>query len=234
MTRPGADDAMDVDEEEADGEEDEEQEEDMEADEGEDGTPRPKKKKGKKPKAQPAVNLAALDATGAISDLDAKVLEKLDKTRTLCSVALKFIGLIERGSDIVARLLGSTHKAEVLEAMEFFRILHVWEIETAEVRFLKLSQGVSKLILEQVGIKRMLHLIWAKDNSLTSEDGKELKGVRSRLLECYRQIYFDPLADPNMSGKQQVNRITKNMIECASTFIFSACFLTVRHHYRIG
>lgn len=139
MTRPGADDAMDVDEEEVDGE-DEGQEEDPEGDEGEDGTPRPKKKKGKKSKAQPAVNLAALGTNGAISDLDAKVLEKLDKTRTLCSVALKFIGLIERGSDIVARLLGSTHKAEVLEAMEFFRILHVWEIETAEVRFLKLSQ----------------------------------------------------------------------------------------------
>ncbi len=63
----------------------------------------------------------------------------------------------------------------------------------------------------QVGIKKMLHLIWHKDHSSTSEDGKELKGVRPRLLECYRNLYFDPL--PDMEPKQQVNRIAKNMIE---------------------
>ena len=57
----------------------------------------------------------------------------------------------------------------------------------------------------------MLHLIWSKDNSSMSEDGKELKGIRSRLLECYRNLYFDPL--PDMEPKQQVNRIAKNMIE---------------------
>jgi condensin complex subunit 1 len=56
----------------------------------------------------------------------------------------------------------------------------------------------------------MLHLIWQKDNNATSEDGKELKGVRSRLLEVYRSLYFDPL--PDMEPKQQVNRIAKNMI----------------------
>lgn len=63
----------------------------------------------------------------------------------------------------------------------------------------------------QIGIKKMLHLIWSKDNSATSEDGQELKGVRSRLLECYRSLYFDPI--PDLEPKQQVNRIAKNMIE---------------------
>lgn len=57
----------------------------------------------------------------------------------------------------------------------------------------------------------MLHLIWQKDNSSTGEDGKEIKGVRSRLLECYKSLYFEALAD--MEPKQQVNRIAKNMIE---------------------
>lgn len=57
----------------------------------------------------------------------------------------------------------------------------------------------------------MLHLIWAKDNSHTSDDGKELKGVRSRLLECYRQLYFDPVAD--LDAKGNIGRIAKNMIE---------------------
>lgn len=61
----------------------------------------------------------------------------------------------------------------------------------------------------------MLHLIWVKDNNAsTSEDGKELKGIRQRLLEVYCSLYFE--ADPELAGdaKGQVNRIAKNMIEC--------------------
>jgi condensin complex subunit 1 len=57
----------------------------------------------------------------------------------------------------------------------------------------------------------MIHLIWAKDNASTSEDGKELKGIRSKLIECYRNLYFDVL--PDMDAKQQINRIAKNMIQ---------------------
>jgi condensin complex subunit 1 len=69
----------------------------------------------------------------------------------------------------------------------------------------------------------MLHLIWSKDNnSSTSEDGKELKGVRSRLLECYRSLYFDAL--PDMEAKQQVNRIAKNMIE----YVYPPLFIFFR------
>lgn len=71
----------------------------------------------------------------------------------------------------------------------------------------------------------MLHLIWQKDNSSTSEDGKEIKGVRSRLLECYRSLYFDPI--PDMEPKQQVNRIAKNMIECVDTLFTHCSVLTV-------
>lgn len=65
----------------------------------------------------------------------------------------------------------------------------------------------------QVGIKRMLHLIWAKDNS-TVEDGKEVKGVRSRVIECYRKLFLDPLAD--LSLEDNIARTTRNMIGYAS------------------
>lgn len=59
----------------------------------------------------------------------------------------------------------------------------------------------------------MLHLIWTKDNSgTTSEEDKELKGIRQKLIECYRALYFDPVDDPD--SRQQINRIAKNMIEC--------------------
>ena len=60
----------------------------------------------------------------------------------------------------------------------------------------------------------MLHLIWHKDkNSSTTEDGDEMKGICMELLDCYKDLYFDPLPDPDVEPKAQVNRIPKNMIE---------------------
>ena len=73
----------------------------------------------------------------------------------------------------------------------------------------------------------MLHLIWSKDGNATSEDGEKLKGVRAKLLECYRSLYFDPL--PGMDAKQQVNRIAKNMIECVECFLRAA-----QNHRRVN
>lgn len=58
----------------------------------------------------------------------------------------------------------------------------------------------------------MLHLIWTKDNTgTTSEEDKELKGIRQRLIECYRALYFDPIED--LDPRQQTNRVAKSMIE---------------------
>lgn len=59
----------------------------------------------------------------------------------------------------------------------------------------------------------MLHLIWTKDNSAVVEDGKELKGIRARVIECYKGLYFEASPDPDMTAKQQISRITKNMIQ---------------------
>ena len=84
------------------------------------------------------------------------------------------------------------------------------------------SQTGTDVLYNQVGIKKMLHLVWHKDHSATSEDGKELKGIRPRLLECYRSLYFDPI--PDMEPKQQVNRIAKNMIEYAACLYHIALY----------
>lgn len=66
--------------------------------------------------------------------------------------------------------------------------------------------------LYQVGVKRMLHLIWSKDEATTTEeDGKEIKGIRSRLIECYSQLYFEPVMD--LSPKDQISRVAQNVIE---------------------
>lgn len=93
----------------------------------------------------------------------------------------------------IIELLNSTIKSEVLEAIDFLSVASQYKMTGAEA-----------------GIKAMLHLIWAKDNS-TLEDGKEVKGVRSKLIECYKTLYFDPL--PDLQPKENVSRIARHMVE---------------------
>ncbi|KAH9887887.1 non-SMC mitotic condensation complex subunit 1-domain-containing protein [Cubamyces lactineus] len=187
------DDEMEVD--------DEGEEEDVGEDEDarmSDGSSAPKPRRGKtktKKKRKSELDLAALTneaaALGALNEnqhLEAKLKKKF------CLDALEFIRTVEEGMKTVQKLLASTNKLEVLEAMEFFRVTYEYKFDAAEA-----------------GIKKMLHLIWSKDNNATSEDGRELKSVRSRLLECYRTMYFEPVM--NLEPKAQVNRIAKNMIE---------------------
>ena len=71
-------------------------------------------------------------------------------------------------------------------------------------------------------------MIWAKDDSATTEDGAVLKGIRSRLLECYKSLYFEPL--DGIEPKQQVNRIAKNMIEYALSSTFNECSELISHY----
>ena len=64
----------------------------------------------------------------------------------------------------------------------------------------------------QDGIKKMIHLIWTKDNNTTTtEDGKEIKGVRQKLLECYKTLYFEEVE--NLDPRGLVKRIAKNLVE---------------------
>ncbi|KAF8269469.1 non-SMC mitotic condensation complex subunit 1-domain-containing protein [Lactarius quietus] len=203
-----AEDAMDVDEEddEADSimdedEEDEaepsraEEDDGAEGGEGEPSSSSKQKTKDKKAGRKSELDMAALtDEQAALAALESNQFLHLRLRKRYYSEALNFIRQVEEAAQLIFQLLGSTHKTEVLESMEFFRVAHEYQFDSAEI-----------------GIKKMLHLIWSKDNSSMSEDGKELKGIRSRLLECYRSLYFDPL--PDMEPKQQVNRIAKNMIE---------------------
>ncbi|KAJ9119099.1 hypothetical protein QFC22_003590 [Naganishia vaughanmartiniae] len=143
--------------------------------------------------------------TGNVPDLDAiakeqvaaikdgQAIRHLRMTKKYFADAIGFIKLIQSGVPALSELLVSTSKAEVLESMQFFRVAHIYELPSAEI-----------------GIKKMVHLIWTKDNN-TSEEGTELRGVRSSLLDVYRSLYFD--ASPDESPKENVNRITKNMIE---------------------
>ncbi|KAJ7510292.1 non-SMC mitotic condensation complex subunit 1-domain-containing protein [Mycena galericulata] len=209
-----SDDSMDVDGEQEDGgdteiedegdedDEDEDEDEDPSAmavdGEGHEQEKTPKKKKKKAQKLKPRKSQIAVDMTDeqvVLETLETNELLHLRLRKKYYAEALNFIRQIEGTMETMEKLLGSKSKPEVLEAIEFFRVAHEYKFSSAEV-----------------GIKKMLHLIWSKDNSSsTSEDGQELKGIRQRLLECYRNLYFDPIAD--IEPKAQVNRIAKNMIE---------------------
>ncbi len=184
---------------EVDGEEDEDEDEDEEdvemGDGSDDEAPRPRRKKGKKKARKSELNLEALtNEAAALGAMNENQHMQVKLQKKYCLDALEFIRLVEEGMKTIQRLLASKSIAEALEAMEFFRIAHEYKLDGADA-----------------GIKKMLHLIWAKDNNSTSEDGRELKSVRARVLECYKSLYFEPLQ--NLDGKHNVNRIARNMIE---------------------
>ncbi|KAI0750990.1 non-SMC mitotic condensation complex subunit 1-domain-containing protein [Daedaleopsis nitida] len=197
-------DEMDVDGGDTEVEEDEDVE--MGEDSEDEDAPRRRKKKGKMKARKSEINLQALtNEAAALGELNENQHLEVKLRKKYCLDALEFIRQIEEGMKTVQRLLASKTKAEVHEAMEFFRICYEYRFDAAEA-----------------GIKKMMHLIWAKDNNATAEDGRELKSVRSKLLECYKSMYFEPVM--NLDAKQQINRIAKNMIEM--TYIATLAELT--------
>ncbi len=200
------DDDEDMDEDEDDEEQDGDDtvmQEDDDDDDDDEAPRRSSKSKTKKEKVKSkakkgrrsGVDLQALAAAQAeMEPVDAEKVMRLRLTKRYYTDALAFITQIETAMPNLTLLLASTNKAEVLESMEFFRVAHEYKLSGAAA-----------------GVRKMVHLIWTKDNTLVMEDGSQLKGVRSRLIEVYRALYFDARAD--MNAKDNVARIAKNMIE---------------------
>ncbi|KAG7094848.1 hypothetical protein E1B28_005656 [Marasmius oreades] len=197
-------DEMDVDEDEQPTDEEKESEDESEGeddDQAEEDTSMAgsKPKKAKKSKLKPRksqINVVQMSAEAAIAHLEGRIAEQLRLQKKFYVEALNFIRQLDAATEIVLKLLGSTNKAEVLEGIHFFEVAHEY-----------------KLTYTEEGLRQMMHLIWSKDNSVTtSEDGTEqLKGIRSRLLECYRNLYF--VVHAGEEAQSQVNRIARNMIE---------------------
>ena len=136
---------MDVDEEdddeddEADSIMDEDEEADpSRAEEGEpsgdidgEGASSSKSKKGGR---KSELDMAALtDEQAALAALESNQLLHLRLRKRYYSEALNFIRQVEEAAQLIFQLLGSTHKTEVLEAMEFFRVAHEYQLDSAEV-----------------------------------------------------------------------------------------------------
>jgi condensin complex subunit 1 len=136
-------DAMDVDEEDEDEDEadsimdeDENEDEPSRAEEGEAGegegasASTSKQKTGRKSE----LDMAALtDEQAALAALESNQLLHLRLRKRYYSEALNFIRQVEEAAQMIFQLLGSTHKTEVLESMEFFRVAHEYQLDSAEV-----------------------------------------------------------------------------------------------------
>ncbi|KDR79872.1 hypothetical protein GALMADRAFT_222814 [Galerina marginata CBS 339.88] len=189
-------DSMDVDREAGGDTEEEDEASQMSVDE-DDENATPKKKKAPKLKPRKSqLDVEALNQEQAIlAQYTDQEIVNFRLQKKYYTDALTFIDSIERAMEPLCKLLGSKSVPEVLEIMDFFRVAYEYQFEAA-------SEGVNM----------MLHLIWNKDSgSSTAEEGAEVKKIPQRLLECYRNIYFDPI--PDLEPKEQVNRIAKNLIE---------------------
>jgi condensin complex subunit 1 len=73
------------------------------------------------------------DEQAALAALESNQLLHLRLRKRYYSEALNFIRQVEEAAQIIFQLLGSTHKSEVLESMEFFRIAREYQLDSAEV-----------------------------------------------------------------------------------------------------
>lgn len=129
---------MDVDDDEADDTEEDEGEGEDESENNDQQTPRksPPKKKSKTKKAprKSELDMTALtNEQAALAALESDQLLHLRLRKKYYVEALNFIRLVENSMEIMAQLLGSTNKAEVLESMEFFRVAYEYQFDGAKV-----------------------------------------------------------------------------------------------------
>jgi len=144
-TRVKAEDDMEVDE--SDGNE-EDNEGEMEeggktADDDHDGdqaTPKKSKAKKKtrfkkaKERRKSELDMSALtNEQAALAALESNQILHLRLRKKYYVEALNFIRHMEDAMEVICKLLGSTNKAEVLEAMEFFRVAYEYHFDGVEV-----------------------------------------------------------------------------------------------------
>jgi hypothetical protein len=99
-----------------------------------DSTPLKHRKKKKKPRKSEQVNLHAVSQEQVlVAEMEGTQMVHLKLRKRYYAEALAFIRWLDQASETLGELLGSTHKAEVLEAMEYFRVSYEYGMETAQV-----------------------------------------------------------------------------------------------------
>jgi condensin complex subunit 1 len=106
---------------------------------GEQGATKKTKNKNKKSKKGLSRRKSELNMQVALEKLEGNEVLRLRLHKKYCAEALTFIRLVEGAMDVIGQLLGSTNKAEVLEAMEFFRTAYEYQLDGVAVGYHFLS-----------------------------------------------------------------------------------------------
>lgn len=108
----------------------------MSVDEENDDTT-PTKSRSKTNKLQPRKSLLDVNALNqeqaTLAQYDEQEITKMRLQKKFCRDALTFIDEVESAMEPMCKLLGSTNKAEVLEVMDFFKVAHEYQFESAKV-----------------------------------------------------------------------------------------------------
>lgn len=104
--------------------------------------------------------------------------------------AIAFIKQLDEVIPTLCRLLSSNTKTEVFEVMDFFVDAQVYKLQSS-----------------QLGVSKMMHLIWERD--LSTEDGTR-RSIREHVLLSYKRIFLE--VDTRLSGKERTLTITENLL----------------------
>ncbi|CAO1629165.1 unnamed protein product [Parajaminaea phylloscopi] len=157
-------------------------------------------------------SLTAAELSSRLSAQDAEALGRLKLTHRYYSDALTFIQTLASSMPVLEELLYSQSKAEALEAMDFFRVAAEYKLPGAEQ-----------------GMRKMIHLVWTKDNTMVEPTAGGVTGaanaeereaaasasttrsIKGRLIEVYVSLYFAPLA--HLSDAENVGLIARNLVQ---------------------
>lgn len=123
--------AENVEEEEKDEGEGEDQTEEVDPDDPDAESPKKKKKSSSKSKKPRASSLPPPQQE--LSPDDLAQITRLKLTKKYIADALEFIRQVEGSMDVLGQLLGSASKAEVLEAIEFWKVAYEYQMTGASV-----------------------------------------------------------------------------------------------------
>ncbi|KAI0239680.1 condensin complex non-SMC subunit Cnd1 [Massospora cicadina] len=124
---------------------------------------------------------------GQLDEKDTSEFVQLQLKEAYYKDALYFIDQLKSALPPLTQLLASTNKSEAIEAMDFFVEAYTYKVKEASD-----------------GIKKMIHLVWSKDNA---EEGK---GVQSHLKDCFYNLYLT--APTAKDSKERVNQVARNLI----------------------
>lgn len=124
----------------------------------------------------------------AINTVNTEAVLKLKLMVVYYTDAVKFIRTIHSSLRLAAGLLFSRNRNEVLETMDYLVLADAFGLEPS-----------------QIGIKKMLHLIWMKG---TNDEGTS---ISAHLISCYKQLFLT--APESFNCKEKAGYIARNLIQ---------------------